>query len=130
MQAHPNISILEKIYGDFQRGDLASALAACADNITFQIAGKSPLAGKYTKADLAGRLAGRLQEGRSLYQLEVHDTLASDRHGVVLASERIGASAALRVVHVWRFENGQPVAWYSYPRDLYQMDAAWAGVDV
>ena len=48
---HPNAVLLEKLYSDFSKGDLASVLSVCADEITFQVAGKSKLAGKYTKAN-------------------------------------------------------------------------------
>ena len=32
----------------------------------------------------------------------------------------------MRMAHVWRMKHGKPVAWYAYPRDLYQFDAAWS----
>ena len=127
---HPNAILLEKIYADFAKGDLDSMLAACADNITFQLAGKSRLAGKFTKADFASKFVAPLQElTNGTLQIDVHDILASDRHGVVLASDlftRKGEKVQLRTVHVWRFENGKPVAWYEYPRDLYQFDALFS----
>lgn len=127
---HPNAKILETIYQNFARGDVSAALDACADNITFQLAGKSQLAGKYTKADFASGFLAKAQEltGHSL-QVEVHDILAGDRHGVVLASNlltRKGEKVQIRTVHVWRFENGRPVAWYEYPRDLYQFDGIFS----
>jgi ketosteroid isomerase-like protein len=62
--------------------------------------------------------------------VNVHDIMASDQHGIVLATEQLvrdGKSVELRTVHVWRFEEGKPVAWYEYPRDLYQYDAIWSG---
>jgi ketosteroid isomerase-like protein len=127
---HPNTSLLEKLYIDFSKGDLASVLAACADTMTFQVAGKSKLAGKYTKANFVSEFVTKLQElSGGTFKLEVHDVLASDRHGVVLASDYItrnGKQEQIRTVHVWRFENGKPVAWYEYPRDLYQYDALWS----
>ena len=127
---HPNAKILEKIYADFARGDIASFLAVCDEKMTFQVAGKSRLAGKYTKADFASGFVSKLMElsGGSL-KVEVHDILASDRHGVVLASDhlvRSGGPVQLRTAHVWRFENGKPVAWYEYPRDLYHYDQIWS----
>jgi ketosteroid isomerase-like protein len=126
---HPHAKILEKLYQDFAKGDLNAVLAACDDSITFQVAGKSKVAGKYTKANFA-QFAGKLKElsGGTL-QIEVHDILASDRHAVVLASDhliRSGEKVQLRTAHVWRFEKGKPVAWYEYPRDLYQFDTIWA----
>jgi ketosteroid isomerase-like protein len=128
--AHPNALLLEKLYADFARGDIPAFLAACADPVTFQIAGKSKLAGKYTKADFASKFVAQLQElsGGTL-RIETHDILASDRHGIVLATDhlvRAGKPVEFRTVHVWRFEGGKPVAWYEYPRDLYAYDQIWS----
>ncbi len=127
---HPNAALLEQLYADFAQGNLPAVLDACADNVTFQIPGKSPLAGKYTKADFAQGFVMKLHElsGGTL-KLEVHDVLASDRHGTVLLTDKLtrgGKTTELRIVHVWRFENGKPVAFYEYPRDLYQFDATWS----
>lgn len=123
---HPNTALLEKLYADFSKGDTAAMLAACADNITFQMAGKSKLAGKFTKDTFAAKFLMPMMElsGNTL-QLEVHDIMASDRHAVCLASTHLtrnGEKKQLRTVHVWRFENGKPVAWYEYPRDMYAFD--------
>jgi ketosteroid isomerase-like protein len=130
MNKHPNATLLEKLYADFARGDLQSVLDACADGIAFNMPGKSPLAGKYNKSTFIPGFANKLQElsGGTL-KTEVHDILASDRHGTVLASDKLtrgGKASEYRVVHVWRFENGKPVAFYEYPRDLYEYDAIWS----
>jgi len=127
---NPTTVLLEKFYAAFVKGDWTAALAECPDQITFQVAGKSKLAGKFTKANFAKDYAAKLQEiSGGTYQLEVHDILVSDRHATVLASTRVtrdGKATELRGVHVWRIENGKPVAWYEYPRDLYAFDAIWA----
>ncbi len=127
---HANAILLEKIYSDFAKNDLTAVLAACANEMTFQVAGKSKLAGKFTKQTFAAKFVTPMMElsGNTL-KLEVHDILASDRHAVVLASQtliRDGNTVQMRTVHVWRFENGKPVAWYEYPRDLYAYDAIFA----
>src|SRR5262249_38828822 len=126
---HPNAKILEKIYADFAKGDIPSILSACADNMTFQVAGKSKLAGKFTKETfLKGFVAPLMELTGGTLKVEVHDILASDRHGVVLASDhRVhrGEKLQLRTAHVWRFENGKPVAFYEYPRDMYLYDQVW-----
>jgi len=127
--SHPNAATLAQIYAAFTQGDSASALALCADQCTFQLAGKSRLAGKYTKANF-GEFFGKMREltGHT-FKLDVHEIMASDRHGIVLASEmfsRGGEQVQLRTVHVWRFEGAKPVAWYQYPRDLYQFDSLFA----
>lgn len=127
---HTNAKVLEKLYQDFSKGDLNSVLGACADQVTFQVAGKSKLAGKYTKSDFVSGFVAKLTElSGGTFKIEVHDILASDRHGVVLATDtltRNGKTLEYRTVHVWRFEGGKPVAWYEYPRDLYQYDTIWA----
>jgi ketosteroid isomerase-like protein len=127
---HPNTLILEKIYADFSKGDFNSFLGACSEKITFQVPGKSKLAGKYTRADFVPKFVTLLQElSGGTFQFEAHDILASDQHGIVLGMERLnraGKPIEMRTVHVWRFEGGKPVAWYEYPRDLYVFDATWA----
>ena len=127
---HPNIHILEQIYQKFSERDIQGLLALCADEITFQVAGKSQLAGKFTKKTFASEFLTRLQEiSQGSYSLEVHDIMASDRHGMVLVSSSLmknGEKVLLRAAHIWRIENGKPVAWYEYPRDLYQFDAIWS----
>ncbi len=127
---HPNAIILNKIYSDFSKNDLTSLMAACADEVTFQVAGKSKLAGKFTKETFEQNyLAPMLEMTDHTLKLEVHDILASDRHAVALASQtlvRDGKTVQMRTVHVWRFENGKPVAWYEYPRDLYAYDALFS----
>ena len=126
---HPNAVLLEKLYADFIQGDVASVLAVCADKMTFQVPGKSKLAGKYTKSNFVEKFVSQLGElSAGSFKLEVHDILASDQHSVVLATERLtrhGQAQEFRTVHVWRFEDGKPVAWYEYPRDLYQYDSIW-----
>ncbi|MCC6138141.1 MAG: nuclear transport factor 2 family protein [Bdellovibrionaceae bacterium] len=127
---HPNVALLEKLYADYSKGDLTAALTVCANEITFQVAGKSKLAGKFTKETFGSQYVTPMMEltGNSL-TLEVHDIMASDRHAVVLASNHLvrnGEKAQLRTVHVWRFENGKPVAWYEYPRDMYAYDTIFS----
>ena len=125
--SHANTQTLEKIYAAFKEGRDDAVLALCAEKCTFQLAGKSPLAGKFDRAGFAANYLRRMRElaGGTL-QVEVHDILASDRHGLVLTTESLergGKRHEYRSVHVWRIEQGAPVAWYQYPRDLYQFDA-------
>ncbi len=126
---HPHALILEKLYSDFVRGDLNAVLDACDPKVTFQVAGKSRLAGKYTRETFAGFVGQLTELSGSTFKLDAHDIMASDRHGVALVTEsltRDGKLVEMRTVHVWRFEGGKPVAWYEYPRDLYQYDAIWS----
>lgn len=122
--------LLEKWYSDFARADVVSMLEKCSDKMTFQISGKSKLAGKYTRDNFQQNYFAQLNAlSGGTIKFEVHDILASDLHATVLLSEKLvrdGKPVEYRSVHVWRFENGKPVAWYEYPRDLYQFDEIWA----
>jgi ketosteroid isomerase-like protein len=127
--SHPNAELLKQIYANLAKGDLNAVLDACADEIKFSVPGKSPLAGTYTKANFARDLLGRAKElSGGTFQLTAHDILANDQHGCVLASHTVtrnGQKTEYRVCQIWRFTQGKPVAWYEYPRDLYQFDAVW-----
>jgi len=127
---HPNAVTLEKLYADLAKGDAKAALSLCSDALTFQVPGKSRLAGKYTKETFAsGLLMQQSEMSGGTHKLEVHDIMASDQHGTVLATQRLtraGKTLELRTVHVWRFDGAKPLAGYEYPRDLYLFDATWA----
>jgi ketosteroid isomerase-like protein len=127
--AHPNALFLTQLYGYFGSGDIDSMLSKLGDHVTFQVAGRSPVAGKFTKTNFKDGFVEKLKSlSKATYQFQVHDVLASDLHGTVLGTVKFvanGTPVELRTVHVWRFENGQPVAGYEYTRDLYQFDAAF-----
>lgn len=127
---HPNAELLKQFYGCFAKGDLNGMLEVCSEDVTFQIPGRGKLAGKYDKATLGPQLIQRISElSGGTFKLEVHDIMASDRHGLVLATDTVmrnGRPHEYRAVHVWRIQNGKLVAWYEYPRDLYQYDAVWS----
>lgn len=122
-----NLKRRQRIYSRLSEKDGAGALALCSKDITFQLAGKSSVSGKRQGQGIQTEWLNRIWAEPS-FRFEVHDILASDRHGIVLASSyvsRNGKETQMRLVHVWRIEEGSPVAWYEYPRDLYQFDALW-----
>lgn len=128
--SHPHSVLLENLYMEYAKGEFAKVLAMCADEITFQVSGKSRLAGKFNKETFVTKFVAPMREltGNTL-KLEVHDIMASDRHAVVLASHHFihnGEKIQLRTAHVWRFENNKPVAWYEYPRDMYAYDMVFS----
>lgn len=126
---HPHIVTLEKAYSSLAKGDVQGFLGLCSESVSFQIQGKSKLAGKYTRANLEKDFFGKMQELSSgTFRMELHDILASDLHATVLMTckvSREGKEQEYRTVHVWRWEANKPLAGYEYPRDLYQYDAIW-----
>lgn len=120
--------VLKKFYALASAGQFVQAFELGAPGISFQVPGKSPLAGKYTRETIVEFQSRLSKVTQGTYQLTVHDVLASDLHGTVLASEKFTINSKtheFRLVHVWRFENGKPLAGYLYARDLYAFDAAF-----
>jgi ketosteroid isomerase-like protein len=127
---HPNSELLSRLYRDLREGNVAGITAVCDEKLTFQVPGKSPLAGKYTRETLGEFLSRLSRLSRESYSFEVHDILSSDLHSTVILTEKLlgsgGAPVEMRAVHVWRFGGGgKPLAGYLYPRDLYAFDEAW-----
>ena len=125
----PQIALLEKIYSELVRQNTAGLQSLLPTNMTFNVAGKSSLAGKYTHETFLTEYCAKLKSGAGgNLKMEIHDILASDRHATVLLTytvEQSGAPSQIRAVHVWRIENQQPIAGYEYPRDMYQYDSIW-----
>lgn len=121
--------VLEKLYACLSRGEFQAAADLCSEKMTFQVPGRSKLAGKYDRLGFTRDFSGKLRElSGDTFKMEIHDILASDLHATVMGSCKLmhdGKPVELRTVHVWRFEDGKPLAGYEYPRDLYQFDAIW-----
>jgi ketosteroid isomerase-like protein len=126
---HPNIETLTKFYAAFARGEVGAMLAVCGDAMTFQVPGKSRLAGKYDRATFGALIDTMRALGDGTFTSDIHDITATDAHGMVLMTNTVtrdGKKHEYRAVHVWRLQGGKPIAWYEYPRDLYQFDAIWS----
>lgn len=131
-QADHSVSLqapFKTIYELWRKRQFAPMLDLLPETASFQIAGKSVLAGKYSRANFLSQFLERQWTlSEHTFSMEVHDVLASERHALVLTTEslvREGKRVEYRCVHVWRLEGGKPSAWYLYPRDLYQFDAIW-----
>jgi ketosteroid isomerase-like protein len=128
MNSTPHLDSLKRLYQLWHAGDIASIEAEFPAKLTFEIKGKSALAGKHGLSAFA-RLFGAMKEhSQGTFQTEVHDILVSDRHGMVLSTHKLKQAdqpVEYRSVHVWRFENGKPIAGYEYLRDQYQFDQIW-----
>ncbi len=125
-----NRETIEAIYAAYKGSDYEKILSLCDPKVTFQVPGKSRVAGKYDRSTFISGLITKLKElSGGKYTLDIHDILVSDRHAVALGTAKFTHGtepAEYRTVQVWRIENGKPVAWYEYPRDLYQFDAIWS----
>ena len=127
MNAHE--TILKKFYAALAKLEFKGILADAALNVTFQIPGKGKLAGKYDAKTFESELGVKMRElGGEHFNFEMHELMTSDRHAMVLGTVKLtrkGKALEYRTAHIWRIEDGKPLAGYEYPRDLYQYDMIW-----
>jgi ketosteroid isomerase-like protein len=127
--SHRNEQLLRHNYEAFGRGDLDTVVGSFADDITWEVSGRSPIAGVYSGKEQVLGFFGKMM---SLYggtlQVTPFDFLADDDHGVVLVRERGeygGRSAEYEGVHRWDFRDGTLARFASYYDDNYHN--FWSG---
>jgi ketosteroid isomerase-like protein len=126
-----NAEILAGAYQALAVGDVPAVLAALSESITWQISGRSPLAGRYCGIDeVVGFFQAIGERSNGTFRLEIHEILAGG-DGTVVAlvtekAERGGAVLADAAVHVWRFDNGRAVAFQAFTGDEHAQDAFWS----
>jgi len=128
MNATHHSDSLKRLYNLWHSGEIPVLEAEFPANLTFEIKGQSSIAGKHDRATFARLFEFMKEKSGGTFQSEVHDILVSDRHGMVLSTHKLtlaGKALEYRSVHVWRFENGKPIAGYEYLRDQYQFDQIW-----
>jgi ketosteroid isomerase-like protein len=128
--AHPNEDRIRQGYEAFSKGDLQRLDDLFADDIVWHVGGRSPLAGDYKGKQEVYAFFGRLAEGTGgSFQLEVHDILANDEHGVVFVhsrGQREGKTLDDNTLHAFQLENGKVKEFWGYPGDMYAVDEFWS----
>ena len=128
MKTEQHAISLKRLYELWQTGDAASISREFSDKLTFEIKGRSRIAGKHDRSQFTALMSKMKELSAGTLNSEIHDMLVSERHGMVLATHKLmrdGKALEYRSVHVWRFENGLPIAGYEYLRDQSQFDEIW-----
>lgn len=103
--AHPNEDLLRRGYQAFSSGDTDTLLSLRADDIAWHVGRSDAFSGDYHGHQEVLGLFGRvMQASGGTFRAELHDVLANDTHGVVLANvtaEKDGRVLTGREVHVW-----------------------------
>jgi uncharacterized protein len=126
-----NVKLLETAYGHFAKGDVARTLALYDDSIVFHVPGSNPLAGDHVGKQAVGATLRKFRElSGGTFQLRPTQILANDTYATVLAetsASREGKTIAEQPIQLWRFEDGEPVELWLYPRDQRSFDEFWSG---
>lgn len=127
--SHPNTEILRRAYDAYSRGDNDSLSTIFADDISFSIPGKNPLAGEHKGQGAVFAMFGRVAElSGGTFRLDPHAILAEDDHAVALiaaSGERNGKRAAWNTVHVFHVDEGKLTEFWEFP-DQPDFDDFWS----
>jgi ketosteroid isomerase-like protein len=108
-----NVEILKKGYEDFSKGDIDSALEPWPDDFVWDGGDTDlPGGGVHESKDEARQTLERAVGAWDKFQLTVDEIHEGDNDTVFALGHtdvsKDGKDARLPVVHVWRFEGGQP----------------------
>jgi ketosteroid isomerase-like protein len=126
MEEHPNVERLRRGYAAYASGDIDTIDDLFSDDIRWHVVGRSPIAGDYEgKEEVYGFFTTLMELTGGTAQLEVHDLLANDTHGVALVkstASRDGRTHTSNLVHVFHLEDGRATEFWSHPGDPYGDD--------
>ncbi|MEW6154805.1 MAG: nuclear transport factor 2 family protein [Actinomycetota bacterium] len=126
MNEHPNAVLARMLVDSFTRGDLAAVGAHFADDATWDLPGRSRIAGLYKgRAEILGFLARSYELSGGTLALELIDTLGSDWGAVQVQHVRAHAGdRVLDCVEVLAHEvvDGMIIRTYHRP-DQYAIEA-------
>lgn len=119
-----------KAYADaWQKGDAATLVGRYSDDFTLHYFGESPLAGDHVgKAAALGTLA-KVQQLTNRKLVEVHDVLAGEDHGAIMALERWereGKSLDVRRVLLYHVRDGQLTECWIFDDNQRAVDEFWS----
>ena len=128
--AHPNEETLRRGYDAFSNGDMEAVLGLFTDDVVWHIPGRNQISGDYRGKEEVGGFFGKLMElTNGTFRVEVHDILANDEHGVVLAKltgERNGRTLNANDAQVWHIREGQLSEFWSQFFDFYSVEEFWS----
>ena len=130
MAEHSNVGLLRKGYEAFARGDMATLTGLFNEGVVWHQPGTSLISGEYRGRDAVFIFFGRLAEvSGGTFQVELHDVLANDEHGVALSREtasRQGKQLDSLAVHVYHITGGKITEAWSVIQEQRRYDEFWS----
>jgi ketosteroid isomerase-like protein len=113
----------------WKAGDLPVLVDCYHDDIVLHYFGESPLAGDHRGKAAALAALAKVQQLTNRRLVEIHDTLASDDHAVILARERFerdGRTLETNRVLLYHVRDGKLAECWIYDDDQRAVDAMWS----
>ena len=124
--AHLNEDLLRTGYEAFATGDIDTVLSVFSHDIAWHVGGSNQTSGEYHgHQEVMGFFVKLMELSGGSFRLEVHDILANDTHGAVLATgygERDGQKLAAREVNIWHLADGKATEFWTYAEDQAATD--------
>ena len=119
MSAEQNAAVVQKAYADFSRGDIASVLSACDENIEWITPGPEPLGGSRKGRSQAAEFFRLVNEAWEFLSFEPREYIASGDRVVALGhyharSRETGREAASDWAMVWTLRDGKATRFQEY----------------
>lgn len=129
MSQHPNLTLMENVYGAFTTGDLQKAASYWTQDCVHHYPGRGPLSGSHVGVDAAIGFATKMFELTDGVEMEVLDVAASDGYAYALLHTRYhkgGKTLEQRFINISRIRDGKIAEFWTYPDDQYATDEFWA----
>jgi ketosteroid isomerase-like protein len=127
---HPNEQLLRREYEGRARRDLAAVASTFHDDVVWHVPGRNAISGIYRgKEEVMEYVRRREALADGTFEITVHDVLANDEHGVVIASgiaTRHGREWQWRGHGLYRFRDGKIAECWLLPEDQYLFDSIWS----
>ena len=120
-----NDDVIRRYCDAWRDGDLATIVDCYHDEVVLHYFGKNPLAGAHRGKAAALGVLSRIQQLTNRKLLEIHDSLASDDHAIILARERFerdGKQVEARRVLVYHVRDGKLAECWIYDDDQRAVD--------
>jgi hypothetical protein len=120
-----NDAVVRRYADAWRAGDLATIVGCYHDDVVLHYFGRNPLAGSHRGKPAALAVLARIQQIAGRRLVEVHDTLASDDHAVILARERFerdGRQVEVRRVLVYHVRDGKLAECWIHDDDQRAVD--------
>jgi uncharacterized protein len=126
---HANEALLRREYEARASRDDEALSGLLDEDVIWHVPGRSAIAGDYRGLDEVLAYTRRRRDMvDGTFEITVHDVLANDEHGVVIATGRVtrsGKRFEWRAHGLYRFRDGQIAECWVLPEDQYTFDEIW-----
>jgi len=124
---HKHVTILRTVVNAFRERDWDTVYQYWSDSIVLHYDGTSSIAGDYHGRDGIRLMMERIDTlTNSTFQVEIHDILGNDEHGIILYDEhaiRNGRRYDWNMIGIYHFDNGKFSEVWLHPTSQDKFDS-------